>query len=303
MHARLAIDARRQRARDRQRHHFFMGAGHAGGARIIAAVAGVHRDDDAVCALRRMRGAHAAWRFRTRRWRRRLWWRSRQGGNGLGLGWRLDRRRAVRCRRGRRRRGASERCRRGCACRRIGGCRGCGIRRCLHAAFGRCTECNAQLVIVAARHGLQLRLQRRSQLHHQPERVAVAHPRAHRCHDAVLGRLRQFGATQGAGQVDDQALGILQPKHMLRDRRRQRQGQHRALAVGLQADLLQLRARGLPWRRDRHGGQRRHDCGDGASLQMQTENPGSSCRSPRLCARGLYADCEYISILISEIRA
>jgi len=60
------IDARRERARNRKRHHFFMGAGHAGGPRIIAAMTGVHRDDDAVLALGRMRCAHAAGQFRRR---------------------------------------------------------------------------------------------------------------------------------------------------------------------------------------------------------------------------------------------
>ena len=64
--------------------------------------------------------------------------------------------------------------------------------------------------------------------------------------------LRQAGVTPRAGQIDNQSFGILQPKHMLHDRRGQRQRQHRTLAIGLQRDPIQLRTSGQRRRAHRH---------------------------------------------------
>ena len=76
--------------------------------------------------------------------------------------------------------------------------------------------------------------------------------------------------TPRAGQIDNQSFGILQPKHMLHDRRRQRQRQHRRLAIGLQHDPIQLRTSSQIRRAQRHSGDGRQQRAEGTTTKMQT---------------------------------
>ena len=58
-HAGLRIDALGERARDGQRHVLLARAARADGAGILAAMAGIHRDDDVAAALSGgVRGMH-----------------------------------------------------------------------------------------------------------------------------------------------------------------------------------------------------------------------------------------------------
>ena len=66
-HARLAIDARRQRPCNRERDVLFVRTGRTAGTGIIAAVPGIDRDDDrSLGAARCVRGTNAQHRYRRR---------------------------------------------------------------------------------------------------------------------------------------------------------------------------------------------------------------------------------------------
>ncbi len=224
----LTIDARSQRARDRERHDLLLRAGRAGGAGIVAAVAGVHRDHDIAFALGRrcVRGAHAAQRGRRCR-------------------------RCRRCRRRGQRRGSH------------GAARSRGQQRRRRRARGR-DQRDAKLIAVGTCQALHLRAHRRAQLGYQPQRAPVGHPGAQSRDHAALGRLRQPDPAPRVGQVDHQPVGVAQTKHVLGDRRGQRQRQHRALRIRLERNLLELS--GQAWA----GGGHRH--------QRQAPRPGRRCR-------------------------